>query len=40
MAAYGLPDCLRITIGTEAEVRTTLEALEGFVARAAAGVRA
>ena len=40
LAAYGLPDCLRITIGTEAEVRATAEALEGFVARAAAGVRA
>ena len=40
VAAYGLPDCLRITIGTEAEIRTTIEALEGFVARAAAGVRA
>ncbi len=40
LAAYGLPDCLRITIGTEAEVRATAEALEGFVARAAAGERA
>ena len=40
LAAYGLPDCLRVTIGTEAEVRATAEALEGFVARAAAGVRA
>ena len=40
LAAYGLPACLRITLGTEAEVRATAEALEGFVARAAAGVRA
>jgi histidinol-phosphate aminotransferase len=40
MADYGLPDCLRITIGTEAETRATVEALEGFVARTAAAVRA
>jgi histidinol-phosphate aminotransferase len=40
LAAYGLPDCLRITIGTEAEIRAAVEALEGFMARAAAGVRA
>ncbi|MCH8808378.1 MAG: histidinol-phosphate transaminase [Proteobacteria bacterium] len=40
LAAYGLPDCLRITIGTEAEVRATAEALEGFVARDEAGERA
>ena len=40
VGAYGLPDCLRIAIGTEDETRATAEALEAFVARAAAGVRA
>ncbi|MEE9208930.1 MAG: aminotransferase class I/II-fold pyridoxal phosphate-dependent enzyme, partial [Kiloniellales bacterium] len=39
VGAYGLPDCLRIAIGTEDETRATAEALEAFVARAAAGVR-
>ncbi|MBL8704380.1 MAG: histidinol-phosphate transaminase [Rhodospirillales bacterium] len=32
VAAYGLPDWLRITIGTEAETRATAEALADFVA--------
>ena len=42
MGGYGLPDCLRITIGTEAETRAVVQALEGFVARgqADAGARA
>jgi histidinol-phosphate aminotransferase len=40
MGAYGLPHCLRITIGTEAEMRATAAALTEFAgrpARAAAG---
>ena len=32
MAAYGLPDCLRVTIGTEAETRAVVAALAEFVA--------
>ncbi len=32
MAAYGLPDCLRVTIGTEAEIRAVVAALAEFVA--------
>jgi histidinol-phosphate aminotransferase len=32
MAAYGLPDALRITVGTEAETRATAEALADFMA--------
>jgi histidinol-phosphate/aromatic aminotransferase/cobyric acid decarboxylase-like protein len=28
MGAYGLPDCLRITIGTEDEVRACVAALK------------
>ena len=31
MAAYGLPDCLRITIGLEAEMRAVTDALGGFL---------
>ena len=31
MAAYGLPDCLRITVGTEAENRAVLDALRRFL---------
>ncbi len=31
MQAYGLPDCLRITIGTEPENQALLEALEQFM---------
>ena len=27
LAGYGLPDCLRVTIGTEEEMRATAEAL-------------
>jgi histidinol-phosphate aminotransferase len=38
MGGYGLPDCLRITIGTESETRAVVQALEGFAARGAAGV--
>jgi len=37
VAGYGLPDCLRITIGTESETRAVVQALEGFAAREAAG---
>lgn len=32
MAAYGLPDSLRITVGTEAETRATADALADFMA--------
>ncbi len=32
MNAYGLPDCLRVTIGTEAEMRAVADALKGFLA--------
>ncbi len=32
MGGYGLPDCLRITIGTEAETRAMVQALEEFAA--------
>ena len=31
MGAYGLPDCLRITIGTEAEMRALVDALSAFL---------
>ena len=31
VAAYGLPDCLRVTIGTEAENRAVVAALAEFV---------
>lgn len=31
VAAYGLPDCLRITIGTEAELRAAADALAAFM---------
>jgi histidinol-phosphate/aromatic aminotransferase/cobyric acid decarboxylase-like protein len=30
MAAYGLPYCLRLSVGTEAENRRVVEALAGF----------
>ena len=40
MGGYGLPDCLRITIGTESETRAVVQALEDFAARAAAGAAA
>ncbi len=40
MAPYGLPDSLRITIGTEAEISAAADALENFAARAEAGARA
>ena len=33
MGGYGLPDSLRITIGTESETRAVVQALEGFAAR-------
>ena len=32
MGAYGLPDCLRITVGTEEETRAVADALGGFMA--------
>ena len=32
MAGYGLPDCLRVTIGTEAEMRATAEAIAEVMA--------
>jgi len=32
MASYGLPDCLRVTIGTEADMREVATALAGFMA--------
>ena len=31
MAGYGLPDCLRVTIGTEPELRAVVEALAEFL---------
>jgi histidinol-phosphate aminotransferase len=34
MGAYGLPQCLRITIGTEAETRATAAALEDYAGQA------
>ncbi len=34
MAGYGLPDCLRVTIGTEDDMRATAEALQEAVAEA------
>ena len=34
MGAYGLPDCLRITIGTEEEVRAVASGVEAFLAEA------
>src|SRR5690606_21218155 len=33
MGAYGLPDCLRITIGTEAEMRALIAALAEHLGR-------
>ena len=36
MGGYGLPDCLRITIGNESETRAVVQALEGFAALAEA----
>ena len=36
MGGYGLPDALRITIGTESETRAVVQALEGFAALAEA----
>jgi histidinol-phosphate aminotransferase len=35
VASYGLPDCLRITIGLEAEMRACVAALADFVGRGA-----
>jgi len=32
MNAYGLPDCLRVTIGTDEEMRAVADALKGFLA--------
>ncbi|MBT4464217.1 MAG: histidinol-phosphate transaminase, partial [Rhodospirillaceae bacterium] len=31
MAGYGLPDCLRITIGQENEMRALIDALAEFM---------
>ena len=33
MAGYGLPDCLRITVGTEAEMRAVVDSLSRFLGR-------
>ena len=32
VASYGLPDCLRVTIGTEDQNRAVLDALSEFAA--------
>ena len=40
VGAYGLPDCLRMTVGTEEANRLTVEALRDFVAGAPAKARA
>ena len=32
MAAYGLPDCLRVTVGGEADMRAVVDALAAFLA--------
>jgi histidinol-phosphate/aromatic aminotransferase/cobyric acid decarboxylase-like protein len=32
MAAYGLPDCLRLSVGLENENRAAIKALEEFLA--------
>jgi histidinol-phosphate aminotransferase len=40
MGGYGLPACLRITVGTETETRAVVGALEGFVARCETGAGA
>lgn len=40
MGGYGLPDCLRITIGTEAETRAVAEALAAYVAHRKTSARA
>jgi histidinol-phosphate aminotransferase len=32
MASYGLPDCLRFTIGSDAEMLPVIDALAGFMA--------
>jgi len=31
VGAYGLPDCLRVTIGTEADNRAVVSALADFI---------
>ena len=36
LGGYGLPDCLRITIGTESDTRAVVGALEDFAARGVA----
>ena len=33
MAGYGLPDCLRITVGTENEMRGVVDALSRFLGK-------
>ena len=33
VASYGLPDCLRITIGTEDEMRQVVDALGQFMGK-------
>jgi histidinol-phosphate aminotransferase len=40
VAGYGLPDCLRITIGSESETRAVVQALADFAARGAADAAA
>jgi histidinol-phosphate/aromatic aminotransferase/cobyric acid decarboxylase-like protein len=34
VVGYGLPDCLRVTIGTEDDMRSTAEALQEALAEA------
>jgi len=34
MVGYGLPDCLRVTIGTEEDMRATADALGDALAEA------
>ena len=40
VGAYGLPRCLRMTIGTEEANRLAVEALRDFMADASAGAKA
>jgi histidinol-phosphate aminotransferase len=33
MGSYGLPDCLRITVGTEEELKQLVAAIEAFLSQ-------